>query len=342
MSGPPEPGWHALRVARIVEETPDARTFVLEVPEALRERFRYRAGQFLTFTVPWGDGALGRCYSLSTAPDCDAELAVTVKRIEAGRVSSWFHDALAPGAELRVLPPAGRFVLRPESRGPLLLFSAGSGITPVFSILKSALATTLRPVRLVYANRDRDSIIFRGEIDALAQRHRDRLRVVHHLDVEHGFLDQEGVRELVAGQAGADHYLCGPAPFMEVVERALAGLGVERERIFIERFASPSDGELPAERNEAPAAVLTLHLDRAIHEVACGPGETILAAARRIGLNPPSACEDGYCGCCMAKLLRGRVEMARCQALDPAEVAEGWVLTCQSRPLTAECEVEWD
>lgn len=334
---------------------------MLEIPAALRESFRYRAGQFLTFEVPWGDTPLFRCYSLSSSPDCDDEHVVTVKRIAGGRVSNWFHDVLREGAVLRVQPPAGRFVLRPGSERPLALFGAGSGITPVVSILKTALATTARRAKLVYANRDRDSIIFRAALDGLARREPGRLEIVHHLDVEHGLLDREAVRDAAAGLEDAEFYLCGPAPFMSIVEQALLGLGVERERIRIERFdlstslgleqPGPLMSSLGSEQwplanasqgASAMRAALVVHLDGDTHEVDCAPGETVLEAVRRAGLNPPSACEDGYCGCCMARLLRGRVEMARCNALDPDEVAEGWILTCQSRPQTPECEVGYD
>jgi len=321
---------------------------VLEIPAALREAFRYRAGQFLTFEIPFGDTSLCRCYSLSSSPDCDDEHVVTVKRIGEGRVSNWFHDVLREGGVLRVQPPAGRFVLRPGSERPLVLFGAGSGITPVISILKTVLATTARRAKLVYANRDRESIIFRGALGELARRHPERFSLLHHLDVEHGFLDREGVRAAVEGLEDAEFYLCGPAAFMELVAAALADLGIDRERIAIERFLSPQDGELPAEiapdlNAQAPApAALRVHIDGGTHEVSCALGETVLEAVRRAGLNPPSACEDGYCGCCMARLLRGRVEMARCNALDPDEVAEGWILTCQSRPQTPECEVSYE
>ena len=340
---------------------------MLEIPAALREVFRYRAGQFLTFEIPFGDTRLYRCYSLSSSPECDDEHVITVKRIGDGRVSNWFHDVLREGGVLRVQPPAGRFVLRPGSERPLVLFGAGSGITPVISILKTALATTARRAKLVYANRDRESIIFRDALAELARRHPGRFAVRHHLDVEHGFLDREGVRAAVAGLEEAEFYLCGPAAFMELVEAALAGLGIGRERIAIERFASPADGQLltscdPAEQAQpmtslgpeeralantsqetlAPSALLRVHIDGGTHELSCASGETVLQAVRRAGLNPPSACEDGYCGCCMARLLRGRVEMARCNALDPDEVAEGWILTCQSRPQTPDCEVSYE
>jgi 3-ketosteroid 9alpha-monooxygenase subunit B len=340
---------HSLRIARVVQETADARSFALEVPAALRDRFHYRAGQFLTFRVPWQGTTLGRCYSLSSAPECDAELVFTVKRVADGRVSKWMNDALAAGDLVHVLPPAGRFVLAPESTRPLVLFGGGSGITPLFSILKSALATTPRRTRLVYANRDPDSIIFRDALDTLAARHGARVAVHHHLDAERGFLDAAAVAALLGGETDADFYLCGPAPFMALVESVLAQAGVPRARIHVERFVSPPDGELPTESEDAarpePGTLprtLTLHLDGATHDVPYTPGRTILQAARDAGLAPPFACEESYCGSCIARLERGSVEMALCHALDPSERAEGLILPCQAKPTSPECEVRWE
>jgi 3-ketosteroid 9alpha-monooxygenase subunit B len=342
------PAVHELRIARIVRETEDARSFVLEVPEELREVFRYRAGQFLTFQVPWGETTLGRCYSLSSAPESGEAHQVTVKRVDEGRVSNWFNDALSVGDRIRVLPPAGRFVLSPGSERDLVLFGAGSGITPVFSILKSALAATTRRIKLLYANRNRAAIIFRDEIDALAARHPERLAVVHHLDEERGFVAGDTVRREIRGLEAGEFYLCGPGPFMDRVEEALGSLGVERARIRIERFASPADGELPSETEVGgpgagePCEAVTVHLEGEVREVPYAPGDSLLETARRAGLAPPFACEEGYCGCCMARLVRGRVAMAHCHALDADEVAEGWILTCQARPLTRECEIRWE
>jgi 3-ketosteroid 9alpha-monooxygenase subunit B len=339
----------ALRVARIVQETADARSFVLDVPAPLRERFAYRAGQFLTFEVPWAGGTLGRCYSLSSSPACDAELAVTVKRVAAGRVSNWFHDAVAEGDLVRVLPPAGRFVLREGSARPLALFGGGSGITPVYSILRTALAATSRRARLLYANRDRASVIFRDALDDLARRHTERFDLAHHLDDQRGLLDAAGVRRALEGFEGAEFYLCGPATFMDLVEGVLREAGVPREHILIERFLSPPDGELPGDALDPPAAAtdaapaeIVARLDGALHRFECAPDESLLAAARRAGLAPPSACEESFCGCCMARLVRGEVTMARCEALDADERDEGWILTCQARPASAELEIHWD
>lgn len=354
----PTSAHHELRIARIVQETADARSFVLEVPDALRDRFAYRAGQFLTFQVPWRGQTLGRCYSLSSSPECDAELAFTVKRVAEGRVSNWMHDALALGDAVRVLPPAGRFVLAAASERPLVLLGGGSGITPLFSILKTALATSARRARLVYANRDADSIIFRDALAALEARHRDRLAIHHHLDAERGFLDAGGVRAQVASAGDADFYLCGPTPFMDLVESVLREAGVPRAQIHIERFLSPPDGELPdvaslvgpgdppaaaaAAETRSQPATLTLHLDGRTHEVPYTPGQTILQSARAAGLSAPFACEESYCASCIARLVRGSVEMAVCHALDPAEREEGLILTCQAKPTSAECEVRWE
>lgn len=343
-------GYHTLRVADVIDETHDARSFVLDVPPELQSAYGYRAGQFLTFQIPAEGETLLRCYSLSSAPETDGRLKVTVKRVDAGRGSNWFNDCVRPGDPIAVLPPAGLFVLR-ESAAPLCLFAGGSGITPVISLIKSALETTGRRILLVYANRDARSVIFRAELDALELRHPDRLRVVHHLDDTQGFLEAGAVRPLVAGIEAAHFYICGPGPFMDVVESVLVSTGVPRERIFIERFLSlPSHEEVEAENVVAaqevegrahPAEVL-LHLDGSSHRVPYHAGDTVLETARKGGLEPPFACEDGYCGSCAARLVRGEVVMHKNEVFSQAEVAAGNILTCQARPCSGELEVSYD
>lgn len=333
-----------LEIVRVVQETPDARSFVLEVPEALRERFAYRAGQFLTFRVPWEGSSLIRCYSLSTSPDVDREVQVTVKRVEGGRVSNWFHDGLRQGDRIEVLPPSGRFVLH-ESDAPLLLFAGGSGITPVLSLLKSALATTRRSIRLFYANRDAESVIFRRELDELERRHADRLSVVHHLDAEVGFAGADQVARQLEGLEDPHCYLCGPGPFMALVEETLRARGVDGGRIFIERFVSFPDDEAPrielSAEAEAPAELI-VHLGGRTHRVPYEKGQSILRAVLAAGLEPPFACEEGYCGSCAAHRLQGEVVMAVNDVFDPEELEEGWILTCQGRPVSAICEIRYD
>ena len=158
---------HALRVVRVVRETHDAMSIVFEVPPELREEFRYQAGQFLSFKVPYEGRVLVRSYSLSSSPDVDREHKVTVKRVDDGRVSNWMNDRVRAGSRLVVVPPAGLFVLDSRSERDLVLWSGGSGITPCISIIKSALATSRRRMLLVYANRDERSVIFRDELETL-------------------------------------------------------------------------------------------------------------------------------------------------------------------------------
>lgn len=338
---------HELVVSRTIAETHDSMSIVLDVPEASREEFRYRAGQFLTFKVPFEGCVLTRSYSLSSSPDTDAFHQVTVKRVDEGRVSNWMNDTVREGTRLMVVPPAGLFVLDAKTPGDLLLFAGGSGITPCLSILKTALVTSDRSARLVYANRDARSIIFEKELDELAAAHPGRIEIVHSLDDRHGFLTAADVERHSRDALGRHVFLCGPGAFMETVEAALRDLGVPREHIHIEHFSSPPDHHEPPERVAAGPAEAseagTLHivLDGRTHDVPIGPGERVLAAARRAGLDPPFSCEEGYCSCCMAKLTAGKVEMATNDCLTPDLLEEGWVLTCQSRCLGPGVKVEY-
>jgi 3-ketosteroid 9alpha-monooxygenase subunit B len=338
--------YHALRVAKVVQETADARSLVLEVPEALRARFAYRSGQFLSFRVPVAGKRLARCYSLASAPGVEPEWKVTVKRVPGGRASNWMNDAVREGDLLEVMPPAGRFCLG-ERDAELVLFGGGSGITPLISLLKTALATTGRRVRLFYANRDRDAIIFRAELDAWLERHPGRLEVVHRLDAVDGFADEAALRRHVGGSLAADFYVCGPGPFMDLVERTLLGLGVSREHVFIERFeyagdGSPRDLAVPAAGPAGAEGVrAVVRLDGAEHEIDVRAGETLVQAARRAGLEPPTSCEEGYCACCMARLRQGSGQLKANDVLTPAQLAEGWVLTCQLLPTSSRLRVEY-
>src|SRR4051812_27156678 len=193
-------GYHALRIARVVPETADATSFVFDVPSELADRFAYAPGQFLTFRVHVGSETPLRCYSMSSSPAVDDELQVTVKRVPGGVVSNWMIDTLRPGDTVEATYPAGVFCLGSGDH-ELVAFSGGSGITPVFSLVKAALATTRRPVRLLYANRDRESVIFGDALDALVEAHPDRLEVEHRLDVDHGFADADTVRPYIGDRA---------------------------------------------------------------------------------------------------------------------------------------------
>lgn len=332
-------------VTRIVRETADARTFVLEPHEG---PFSYQAGQFCTFRVEVDGRNLMRSYSMSSAPETDKELMTTIKRVPGGAVSNWLIDNLDEGDEVELTTPKGRFLLRPAET-PVLGFSGGSGITPILSLAKSTLATTDRDVRLLCADRDRESAIFADVLAELVEQYPGRLSVVRHLDNERGLLEPATVSAFVGTDTDADSYICGPDAFMELVESALPGPG----RIFSERF-----GDAPATASEtasetaspdipqvAPAeadGTITIRLGAKRVSVPRHENETLLQTARRAGLTPPFSCEAGNCATCMAKLTEGKATMRVNDALLDDEVAEGYVLTCQAVPDTLSVTVDYE
>ena len=335
--------FHALRVKAIVQETEDTRSFVLDIPPDLAGTYHYESGQFCTFRVRIGADELFRCYSMSSAPGTDPDLAVTVKRVPGGAVSNWFNDAVSVGDLVDTSPPSGAFCPGDDDRRPVIAYCGGSGITPVLSIAKRVLTSTDRPVRLFYANRDPDSVIFDGVLADLEAREPQRCTVRRHVDSVSGYPSAEAVLDFVGGDADAEYFVCGPGPFMELVERALVGAGVAPEDIRIERFETPDPQAVPAMATEGPSPeTLVLHLQGRRHEVAYHPGDTVLETARRAGLAAPYSCEAGSCATCMALLHEGSVAMRVNNALTPDEVAEGWILTCQSVPTGPSVRIEYE
>ncbi len=337
--------YHQLRIAKIVQETPDARSFVLEVPADLADKFKYRAGQFLTFQVPHDQGAFNRCYSLSSAPETDGmHLKVTVKRVTGGKGSNWFNDALKEGGSLHVMPPAGRFVLK-ESAAPLLLFGGGSGITPMMSLIKSALKSGSRKIRLFYANRDKPSVIFDNELLTLIANSGGRLEVIHHLDKEQGLTTREEILAALKGFENAEAYLCGPGPFMTLVEHTLTDAGMPRDKVLVERFEASGNADVPmpeADAGEVIPSEITIHFENKMHKVPYKKGQTILEAARAAGLNPLSSCEEGFCASCAAKKIKGKVVLAKNDIYTEDDLANNWILTCQGHCFGPEVEITYD
>lgn len=331
--------YRVLAVVDVIDETADTRSFVLGIPPALGETFAYRAGQYCTFRATIGGESVVRCYSMSSSPDTGDPFTTTVKRVPGGRMSNWMNDELGRGDPIDVMPPAGLFVLR-ASEAPIVAFAGGSGITPVLSIIKSALATTARDILLVYANRSPDSVIFADELERLRAASPGRLTVHHHLDSERGFLDAAACAALVGERAHADFYVCGPGPYMETVEAGLTQRGVTRTQLFVERFLIPD--EAPALTESSATESITIQLERRKQTIGYRFGDTILEAARRAGLKPPFSCEAGNCGSCMARLEKGRATMRVNNALSPDEVDTGWVLTCQAIPMSRELFVDFD
>jgi 3-ketosteroid 9alpha-monooxygenase subunit B len=343
MTAPSEPVYYRLRVSEVIDETADARSIVFEIPPALAPPFRYRPGQFLTIRIAWRERHLLRCYSLASSPLIDEPPRVTVKRVADGRASNWICDRIKAGDTLEVKPPAGHFT--PHSiDDDFLLFAGGSGITPIFSIVRSALVAGRGRLYLVYANRDEDSVIFRDRLNALAKDHPDRLTVIHLLDSVQGVPSAAQLAELARPWTRADCYVCGPEAFMDCALDALRGLKVAPARIHVERFVSLPDEEdamLVAEPGADAQIQLEVELDGIHHKLECSRGEPILDAMLRAGLKAPHSCRSGACGSCMCTLEAGEVHLRHNQVLDDTDLKQGWILACQAIADSAKVRVRF-
>lgn len=342
----PRPDVHKARVVEIIEETGDAHSVVLEVEDA--NAFEYRSGQFLTVAVPSDrTGLVARCYSLSSAPHESDLLKITVKRTADGYGSNWICDNLKTGDRIEVLPPSGAFSPK-DLDADLLLFGAGSGITPVISILKSALDQGSGKVVLIYANRDQDSVIFAAELRELAAEYPDRLTVVHWIETVQGLPTATQLATLAAPFTAYHAFMCGPGPFMDAVHDALAKLEMPRARVHAEVFNSlagdPFTDAAPVElsaEDEADAATVAVQLDGETHTLKWPRRQTLVDIMLAKGIDVPYSCNEGECGSCAATLLKGTVDMDNDEILDPADIADGIILGCQSHPTADEIEIEF-
>ncbi|MFB7450703.1 2Fe-2S iron-sulfur cluster-binding protein [Streptomyces sp. NPDC056194] len=337
---------HRLRVVEVVVETADAHSLLLQAPAESADRFAYRPGQFLTLKLPGADGRpAARCYSLASSPHTGEPLKITVKRVAGGYGSNWVCDRLAAGDELEVLPPAGTFT--PDSLdGDLLLVAGGSGITPVLSIAKSALAAGRGKVVLLYANRDESSVVFRDELRALAQDHPHRLLVHHWLESLQGLPSVDRLAATLAPYAGREAFVCGPQPLMDAVEQALRSLGAPGDRIHRERFFSLGADvfdapAVPVDTEAAGGGTAEVELDGETHTVAWPPTAPLLDVLLAAGVDAPYSCREGACSACTCRVVAGEVKMLRNDVLDDQDIAEGYVLACQALPLTDRVEITY-
>ncbi len=340
-----------LRVARIVRETRDAVSVFLEDPSG--RGLEFVPGQFLTVEVEVDGRRLRRAYSLSTPPH-SGESAITVKRIEGGRVSGHLNERLREGDVLHVLGPSGSFTVEPDPEADrhLVLLAGGSGITPIMSIARAVLATEPSSrVTLVYGNRGPADVIFRDALDALAAEHRPRFVVDHVLsDPPEGWTGATGMLDRATvearlealgtgGDAHTDYYVCGPDPMRAAVREVLRARRVPAARIHEEVFVRP---ELRGDERPLPDTDQTLHVRRdGLERTALvRPGQTLLEAGLSTGIALPFSCAMGGCAECKCKLREGEVVMEEPNCLTEEERSEGWVLTCVSRPLgTVKLEV---
>ncbi|MGW1637377.1 2Fe-2S iron-sulfur cluster-binding protein [Streptomyces lavendulae] len=330
------PGRLLVRVRERIQETAEAVSLVLDA------ELPYAPGQFLTVRIP-GGGA--RCYSLASSPHTGEPMRITVKRVPGGLGSGWVCDTVAPGDVLEVLPPAGTFTPGPGGLDrDLLLVAGGSGITPVLSLAKSALAAGRGRVALLYANRDPDSVIFREELRELAAEHPGRFTLLHWLESLQGLPTAAGLGAPLAPYAGREAWLCGPGPLMDAAGTALRAAGAEAGRIHRERyfslgadvFAQPAAPEPPVEAGAGaePAAEAEVELDGRTYRLPWRRGTPLLDVLLAAGAPAPYSCREGACSACCCRVLDGGVTMARNEVLDDADLADGYVLACQALPLT--------
>ncbi len=358
---PVRPRFHDLIVAEVRRETAGCVSIAFAVPRALAEAYRFVQGQFLTLRRDFDGEETRRSYSICSGQD-EGELRIAVKEVPDGRFSGWINNQLKAGDTLSVMTPDGRFhhPLEPGGRGRYALFAAGSGITPVMSVARTLLASEPESeVLLFYGNRTAADVIFRDALDDLKSRHLGRFSVLHVLSGEdqevpicQGRLDAAKTAALMEafGPAGTfdEALICGPGDMAETVSNALALAGMTSSRIRTERFTG-NPGQVIApqsvaeEEQAAGAAEITVVLDGARRRFEMGfDGERIIDAGRRNGLDLPFSCKGGMCCTCRARLVSGRVDMVQNYSLEPWELEAGFVLTCQSRPLTRKVLLDYD
>src|SRR3954452_18269840 len=352
--------FHSLKVAEIVPETAEANSIRFEIPAELREAFAFKAGQHLTLRATIDGDEVRRNYSLCTAPD-DQDWMVTVKRIGGGLFSNWVGDRLKAGDTVDVMVPHGSFTTEfdPANARHLVGISGGSGITPVMSLIRSLLKYEPNSrFTLFYGNRDSSSVIFLEALAGLKDKHLGRFEIYHFLDQEeqdielfNGMLNRERLEEaiahLVPDAADVDGwFICGPGPMMDAAEGALLDRNVPKERIHIERFTADRPAgavakEMAQLQTQAEGVNVAVTLDGRTRRIPFTAGN-ILDSARAAGLPAPFACKAGVCATCRAKVTKGKVEMAVHYGLTDEEVADGYVLTCQSVPLGDGVAVDYD
>ena len=353
------PRFHRLAVKDLRRETRDAVSLTFAIPDELKDDYRFLPGQYLTLRTTMDGEEVRRSYSICSGPD-DGEMRIAVKKVDGGAFSSWAADELKSGDEIDVMTPTGRFGVAPAPEASRIHvgFAAGSGITPILSIIKSLLAREPNSrFFLFYGNRSADGMLFRQPLEELKDRFLDRFSVFHVISGEeqdipilHGRLDGDKVRVLLGSLVPAptiDHlFICGPTGMSDEIEATCREIGIAADRIHIERFVSGLGGKprpkaaVPA--SAPPKAFAALIIDGKRREVPVAEGEAILDAALRAGIDLPFACKGGMCSTCRARLVEGEAKMDINYSLEPWELEKGFVLTCQAKPVTGRIVVDYD
>lgn len=355
--------FYNLKVAEIRPETSDCVSVALEVPAALKDTFQFAAGQYLTFRMQMNGEEVRRSYSVCVSPD-EGELRVAVKKVDGGKFSTYANDTLKAGEVLDVMPPMGKFSPRASDKKAknYLAIVAGSGITPVMSIMKSVLKNEPGSTfTLIYGNRSRNTIIFREEIEGLKNTYMQRLRVYHILSREqmdvplfNGRISADKCAEfcdtLIDIKAIDEAFICGPEDMILSVKQRLTDLGVASENVHIELFTSPDQPKATHDKwvkehsaDDGKMSKVSITLDGTTFEMNLSyNGDSILDAALKMGADLPFACKGGVCCTCRAKVTEGSVDMEVNYALEKDEIEKGFVLTCQSHPRTERVVIDFD
>ena len=352
--------FHELRVASVRPETRDAVVVTFEAPEPVRKDFRYEAGQHLTLKTRVDGEELRRSYSICASQQ-EQLLRIAIKRVADGSFSSWANDTLKPGSTIEVMIPSGHFgvPLQPEGRRHHVAFASGSGITPVLSIVKTILTGEPHSrITLFYGNRASGSVLFKEELEDLKDRYLTRLNLVFVLSREHqdidllnGRIDREKCDALLekwVDPADIDvAYICGPQTMMEEVSESLKAHGVEKSRIRLELFDNGLTRDPRARKSVpvvgAPECQVTVVLDGRTHSFGMKKNDQpVLDAALENGIELPYACKGGVCSTCRCKKVKGEVDMNAVFALEDYEIERGFVLACQSFPLSDELVIDFD
>ncbi|MFK7921769.1 MAG: 2Fe-2S iron-sulfur cluster-binding protein [Bacteroidia bacterium] len=365
--------FYSLPIVEIRDESPDAYSLFFENPDP--EVFRYHAGQYLTLKVNINGEEERRAFSLASTPGHDETLRITIKRVPEGKVSNYLRDELKVGDSIEVLPPMGSFKLipDPEQSREYVLIAAGSGITPLMSMLKTVLHDEPQSrVTLWYGNRKEEDIVFLPELSQLTQAFGDRLSIRYTLSQAsedwkgfEGRLDEERIFKWISnlfmrGELRKRYYLCGPAGMMEAAERALIKQAVNTDDIYQEYYSAPLPSEEEIARSYAideqgqehisdgendyilDERTITMKFEGQTHHLSVQPDEYILDAAIKINLEPPYSCQAGTCSSCKAMLVSGTVAMDESLGLSDEELEQGYVLTCQCHPLDDDVVVEFE
>lgn len=353
------PKFHSLTIKDVRRETEDTVSIEFEIPDNLVSEFQYESGQYLTLKADINGEEVRRSYSLCSAPH-ENEWRVAVKQVPEGKFSTYANNKLTAGMQLDVMTPTGNFKLstNPGNSKSYVLFAAGSGITPILSIAKSALKNEPNSdVTLIYGNRGFSTIIFREEIEALKNEYMDRLRVLHVLsresignDLQKGRIDRGKASEVYRSFIKTDNidavYVCGPEEMIMSVKESSIDHGVAEDKIHFELFTSPTANQakiaMPTNSPKIESNV-TIILDGDELDINLeSTGQNILDAAQEAGADLPFACKGGVCCTCKAKILEGSASMDVNYALEPDEVEAGFILTCQSHPTSDKLVISFD